>query len=322
MLPWALALWSSRPRRKAAGAYGRRLPSLVYSVAVSVSEISGRAGVMAAADSSSRLVLNPDDLNQDSPAAGIALAVELRARLELRVVFGRNLLLLEDDEIAMLKSMLDASLIEVAAIASPLFKWSSAREGQHSRVDRFGFPTVVPEADEMAWVDRALDIASVLQVPLVRVFSGLRGASRTIPIEEVLLRSLSLAEARGIRLLLENEPVCSVATLEETARTLATMHPNGLGLWLDLANLHDLGEASSVAIERLGPFVEYLHLKDYQDVDDDRRYCALGAGSVPWDRLASNLRALRVPCLAAETHARESREEVLRETLAYAAANL
>lgn len=54
-----------------------------------------------------------------------------------------------------------------------------------------------------------------------------------------------------MRLLLENEPVCTVAHAEPLLDILDRYHGQGLGLWLDVANLHEIGQATPETVKAL-----------------------------------------------------------------------
>ena len=88
----------------------------------------------------------------------------------------------------------------------------------------------------------------------------------------------------------------------------------GLGLWLDVANLHQVGHATPDAVAALAPHVEYVHVKDYRTGPDGwRAFCPAGTGEVPYHLVLPLLHAAR-PALpyALETHVRDTPAAALR----------
>ncbi|WP_217231244.1 sugar phosphate isomerase/epimerase family protein [Streptomyces anulatus] len=264
------------------------------------------------------VVLNPDELGQD-PAVGMDLAHALGVRhLEIRTAYDSNALVLDDAQLRKIRQLADERGLRVAALASPLWKWCRP-EAIPGKVDSFGFPTQVPAEDRGRWVDRALAVASILGTDRVRVFSHLSVGEQTESfLDDPLLRyALKSAQRAGVRLLLENEPVCTVA---EPAPLLNVLREHtGLGLWLDLGNLYEVGHATAGAVEELAPYVEYVHVKDYLPQDDGMKsFVAAGAGAVPYGELLLVLHRLRegLP-YALETHVRRNPGEALMRGAAF-----
>ncbi|MFF3128326.1 sugar phosphate isomerase/epimerase family protein [Streptomyces sp. NPDC057908] len=258
------------------------------------------------------IALNPDELGQD-PAVGMDLALELGVgHLEIRTAYGSNALVLDDAQLREVRRLADERGLGVAALASPLWKWCRP-EATPGKVDSFGFPTQIPAEDRECWVDRALAVASILGTDRVRVFSHLSVGEQTETFlgDPLLTYALKAAERVGVRLLLENEPVCTVA---EPAPLLDVLREHtGLGLWLDLGNLYEVGHGTAAAVEALAPYVEYVHVKDYVPRDDGmKKFVAAGAGDVPYADLIPVLHQIR-PVLpyALETHVRETPGDAL-----------
>ncbi|MFI0937305.1 sugar phosphate isomerase/epimerase family protein [Streptomyces sp. NPDC021020] len=263
-------------------------------------------------------VLNPDELGQD-PAVGMDLALALGvSHLEIRTAHGANALVLDDAKLREVRRLADERGLHVAALASPLWKWCRP-DAIPGRVDSFGFPTQVPSTDRKRWVDRALVVAGILGTTRVRVFSHLSVGEQTETFRDdpLLTYALKAAEQAGVRLLLENEPVCTVAEPGPLLDVLAE-HP-ALGLWLDLGNLFEVGHGTPDVVEALAPRVEYVHVKDYVPRGDGtKRFVAAGSGDVPYTDLLPALDRAR-PGLpyALETHVRETPGEALTRGAAF-----
>jgi sugar phosphate isomerase/epimerase len=264
------------------------------------------------------LALNPDELGQD-PAIGMDMAVALGiGHLEIRTAYGKNALALDDTDLLGVRRLADERGLQVAALASPLWKWCRP-EATPGKVDSFGVPTQVPAQDRERWMERALAVADILGTDRVRVFSHLAVGDQTETFrgDPLLTHALKAAERAGVQLLLENEPVCTVAEPEPLLEVLRE-HP-GLGLWLDLGNLYEVGHGTAAAVETLAPYVEYVHVKVYLPRADGRKqFVAAGTGDVPYEELLPLLHRAR-PGLAyaLETHVRESPGDALTRGAAF-----
>ncbi|UCM88467.1 sugar phosphate isomerase/epimerase family protein [Streptomyces marincola] len=269
----------------------------------------------------STLVLNPDELGPD-PVPGMDLAVALGiGHLEIRSAEGANVLALPDDRLKHIRALADERGLTVAALASPLWKWCRP-EATPGRVDSFGFPTRVPPQERLGWIERAIAAARILGAPVVRVFSHLRvepGLTEQLLGDPLLSMALDTANIAGIRLLLENEPVCTVAHAEPLLEVLERYHGQGLGLWLDVANLHEVGQATPATVRALARYVGYVHVKDYRPVPGGGRvFCPAGTGCVPYGEVLPLLHAA-CPALpyALETHVRDTPADALSEGAAF-----
>lgn len=266
------------------------------------------------------LVMNPDELGQE-PSAGMDLAVSLGiSHLEIRSAFGSNAVMLSDEQVRHIRRLAEERNLRVASLASPLWKWCDPR-ATPGRVDSFNFPTRVPDKDRAGWVDRALAVADLLGAPIVRVFSHLRvdrGLTESFADDPLLSYALERAKDLGVRLLLENEPVCTTFEPEPLLSVLRC-HQD-LGLWLDLGNLHEVGHGTVAAVAALAPYVQYVHVKDFRGPDAHgwKDFTAAGSGDVPYEALIPALHSIR-PQLpyALETHVPDRPDAALAKGAAY-----
>jgi sugar phosphate isomerase/epimerase len=210
--------------------------------------------------------------------------------------------------------------LAVAALASPLWKWCRP-EATPGRVDTFGFPTRVPPGERLGWIERAIKAARILGAGIVRVFSHLRvepELTERFADDPMLAKALDAASAAGVRLLLENEPVCTVAHTDPLLDILDRYHGQGLGLWLDVANLREVGEATPDTVKALAPHVGYVHVKDYRPVGGGRAFCPAGTGVVPYGEVLPLLHTTHPALLfALETHVRDTPADALTRGAAY-----
>lgn len=239
--------------------------------------------------------------------------------VDLRVVDGVNFMALSPAAMKDCAQRLRHAGLTVRCLATPLLKWPGPDQPWIMTGDQFGFD---PKAQTFeAAVATALRAAETFAATHLRIFSYLLYATYRLadlrPALEVLLRH---AERAGLTLVLENEHVCNVATVAELADTLTTFdHPRLRGV-LDIANAYAFGAPPSAAdIARAAPFVDIVHLKDYDP--DAKRFVTLGTGVVPFNDLLRPIYgdARRpAPPLVVETHVPEDRIRATRASLSAA----
>lgn len=179
--------------------------------------------------------------------------------LELRGVWGKNVLHLSDDEVQRIAAVCSEQGMAISAIGSPVGK---------SLITQ-------PLEQEMQNLARIFAIAEALGTRLVRVFSFYPPDAAEIPwsdealIEESITRLTALTEAAtaaGIQLVLENESGIVGDTVARCKRLLAAIPSPTLGFAWDPANFVHVGEATAVdeGWAELGPRTRHVHIKDYR----------------------------------------------------------
>ena len=132
----------------------------------------------------------------DEVSSDFARSCELVAswglsHVELRVLWGKNVLQLSDDELKNAKAILDDHGLEVTAIASPIFK--SPLDGQARDVAAdFALPGVESFGAQLELLSRACDLCDLFGTRLVRVFTFWKE-----PWSEGLLEAISAKLFRG-----------------------------------------------------------------------------------------------------------------------------
>lgn len=171
--------------------------------------------------------------------------------LELRGVWGKNVLALDDAEVQMIKARLDERGMGVSAIGSPIGK---------IRIDE-------PFEPHREAFRRALDLAELLDSPYIRIFSffvpeGQADAFRT-PVMERLEALLAEAQGRPVVLLHENERHIYGDIPRRCQDIHRTLNSPQLRATFDPANFVMCGARPfSDGYERLKDFIEYVHIKD------------------------------------------------------------
>jgi L-ribulose-5-phosphate 3-epimerase len=253
-----------------------------------------------------RLSVVTDEIDEHLPAA-LDVCRDLGVTtVEIRSVDGRNIVEHSTQSIAGLQRMLIGRGVRVCAIASPFLKCEADSD---------------PNA---AWRDfeRSLRIARKLRAPLVRAFSFWRvdDPSRVLPRLVPMLRSAAGVAARaGVRLVIENEHSCNVATGEEAAEIVRACRPAELGVIWDPANEARYSPATAVGVGGFAAVREHVAHVHLKDVDAAGNWVRIGAGIIDHAALLHALERDRYPgCLSVETHysIHGSREAATRECVA------
>ena len=222
--------------------------------------------------------------------------------IELRAIDGVSIVEHDEARLARIKSILDGRGLRVCAIASPFLK---------SHVYSDGLPSgemhsAAAASRDQQWtiLESALRAARVLGAPMVRAFSFWRLPNPEIAREElvaVLTEALRRAEAAGIKLGLENEYACNVATGAEAGWVLRRIPSPTFGIIWDPGNEAKLGSR---------PFPDgYAHIRgrvihvQLKDLDAQGNWTRIGTGAIDY---VGQLRALAADgyegALSLETH--------------------
>jgi sugar phosphate isomerase/epimerase len=165
---------------------------------------------------------------------------------ELRVVNGKNIMDLNDDELARAKEAFQSAGLDVISIASPLLKCVLPNGPElDSRFQQDVFGSKHGFDDQPRLTEHAFKIARYFGAGIIRVFSYWRTV-RPEACEGAIIEALGnlarLGAQEGVVIGLENEHACNVGTATETARVLAALdHPNLKVVW-DPANCLVAGE--------------------------------------------------------------------------------
>jgi L-ribulose-5-phosphate 3-epimerase len=216
-----------------------------------------------------RLAAITDEISQD---LGIALreceAIGVET-VELRTVDGTQLVEHDAAAVRRIGAAIRGGGFACAVIDTPFLKAAP----------------VGAEVDDGEWATlrRGIELASELGAGTVRVFGGARrepppGAAWAA---EILGRAVELASAAGVRVALEIEWECAVATGLEAAQVLAAMPANGLGIVWDPGNEALLTGAPPHpdGYAAVSDDIVHVHVKD---VDDRGGWTRVGSGVADW----------------------------------------
>jgi len=207
---------------------------------------------------------------------------------ELRMVFGKNIIDLTDEEIDRAKQIVGERGMSIISIASPLLKCVLPDAPEiDSRFQQDIFASKHTFEDQPRLTDRAFEIAKRTGARIVRVFSYWRTVKPEACFDRVVLALRALAEKAapyGLIIGLENEHACNIATAAETARVLAAIdHPDLQVVW-DPCNALVSGENPfPEGYRRLPPKrIVHVHAKDCFVTGHKPIFGALGECGIDW----------------------------------------
>lgn len=245
-----------------------------------------------------------------SLAEAIPVLTEIGMRAaELRVIDGKNILDLSEDELRRAKEILDRAGLPVISIASPLLKCILPNgPGLDSRFQRDVFASKHTFEDQPKLAAQAFQVAKFFGARIVRVFSYWRTV-KPETCQEAIVRALDdlarAASKEDIVIGLENEHACNIATAAETARILQFLpHPNLQIVW-DPANALVAGEEPFPAGYSLLPKtrIAHVHAKDCHMEGEQPVWGPLGTRHVQWKEQIAALLADRYHgFISLETH--------------------
>jgi L-ribulose-5-phosphate 3-epimerase len=209
--------------------------------------------------------------------------------VELRFVWNKYVVDFRPDDVKRAKELLSKYQTRVSVVDSPYFK--TLLPGTRSRYsDGIADPLQSEFAKQDAILERAIARAKDFGTDKVRIFSFLRVADTQSVFERVakeLERSAAIAQQEGIRLVLENEFSCNVATGRESAEILRMVKSPALGLNWDPGNAYAAGERKPYpdgydAIDKKR--IWHMHLKDAAPApkNEDANWRPMGGGDIDY----------------------------------------
>ena len=231
--------------------------------------------------------------------------------LELRTIWNKNIVDMNDEEIRQVEHLAQEFGLEVVSIASPVFKCTLPDGGDiDHRFEQDAFHSAHTYDDQPRILERSLELANIFEAPIVRVFSFWRTVEPekiTSRIIEALQGAVEKAAAAGVKIGLENEHACNIATASESAPILdAIQHPS-FGLVWDPANCYIAGEVPypDGYGRLLANRILHVHAKDgvLPPGSDRMIWGDVGAGEVDWTgQLSAMVRDGYTGMVSLETH--------------------
>ena len=256
-----------------------------------------------------RIAAITDEFTPDLAAALDAMKPIGMTGAELRVLWGKNIMDLSDEELERARGILQAEGFEVMSIASPLLKVVlPGGPPVDSRFQQDIFGSKHTFEDQPALAERAFKIAKFFDAKIIRVFSYWRTvepAKCFDGIVKALAELAGKAAKHDLIIGLENEHACNVGTGAETGSVMAAIdHPNLKVVW-DPANAMVGGEVPFPDGYRKIPpgRIAHVHLKDCHMEGHKPVWGPLGTRKVDWKgQIAALLQDGYQGWLSLETH--------------------
>src|SRR5438445_980640 len=256
--------------------------------AAALPSIPGYAFVDPPMKSSFRIAVINDEIGQDFGRACEVASKEFGMEwIELRGMWNKNIVSLDEKEVAETRRLLDKYQLKVTDIASPLFKvdWPGAPKSKYSEAKSFNANFTLAEQDEV--LERAIAMAKAFGTERVRCFDFWRlddQAPYRDAINDKLRDAAAKAEKKGIILVLENEPACNTATGAESAKVLSAVQSRSFMLNWDPGNAAASGEIpfpdgyNLLPKDRIG----HCHCKDIVKKGKGFDWAPMGGVMIDW----------------------------------------
>lgn len=227
---------------------------------------------------------SPTDLDAAlTPMASIGMT-----GAELRVVFGKNIMDLTDEEVRRAKDMCSAKGVSIIGIASPILKCVLPNgPALDTRFQQDIFNSKHTFEDQPRLLDRAFRLCELSGANFIRVFSYWRTVEPEACFDAVVSALSDLAEKaakHGVIIGIENEHACQIGTAEESKAILAAVqHPNLKLVW-DPANALVAGELPFPYGYSLLPAnrIAHVHVKDCHMEGHKPIWGPVGSRHVDW----------------------------------------
>jgi sugar phosphate isomerase/epimerase len=262
--------------------------------AVSAAGVTSGFSMFPDSASPFRIAIINDEISQDFGHACEVASQEFgMGWIELRSMWKKNIVSLDEKEVAEARRILDKYKLKVTDIASPLFKvdWPGAPKSKYSEEKSFGANFTLQQQDEV--LDHAIELAKAFKTDRIRCFDFWRLEDQTpyrAAINDKLREAAAKCGKNGIILVLENEPSCNTATAAESVKVLNAVP--ALMLNWDPGNAAASGEIPYPDGYNLLPKdrIAHCHCKDAVKKGDHYDWAPMGGGTIDW---AGQFKALK-----------------------------
>ncbi len=203
---------------------------------------------MWAASSGFNVGVISDEISQDFDHACNVIAKQWGLHfVELRELWGKNLQVISDAQIAEAQRILAKYGLQVTDISSPLYKvnWPGAPPSPYGSKEDLHGADEVSFKQQDAVLERSIELAKQFKTNKVRCFDFWRIEDvkpYRAAINAKLQESAEKAARQNVMLVLENEFACNTATGREAAATLSGVPSRNLALNWDPGNAVMRGE--------------------------------------------------------------------------------
>jgi sugar phosphate isomerase/epimerase len=269
-----------------------------------------------------RIAAITDEFSPDLETAARAMSEAGMTGAEFRMIAGKNIMDLSDEQLEGAISVARAHGLEIISVASPLLKCVLPDAPEvDARFQQDAFAAFHTYNDQPRLAARAFEVARRTGAKIIRVFSYWRTVRPEECFDRIVqaLRALAdQATSHGVTIALENEHACNIGTGAETARVLAAIdHPNLKVVW-DPANAFVAGENPFPGgYNMLAPSrIAHVHAKDCRRQDGKIAWWELGEGAVDWEgQIAALRRDGYQGWISLETHWRGPHDDKLEASV-------
>jgi sugar phosphate isomerase/epimerase len=225
-----------------------------------------------------------DEIDQDIEKILPTLKQYEIQAVELRNIWGKNIISFNDEELAKLKGILDENGMGVSNIAGPLFKVHAPWTKMH-KAGSGNFSTDI-EMSRNA-LGRAIEIIKFFGARRTRVFGYVCLGKYTDDQWRMLVNDITafvdMAKQEGVEVVMENEAACMVNTWASTLRILEDIPDSSFKLLLDPGNYFMKGEIHApVTYDVVKDRVGHHHIKDGAGSSFWRHYTVVGTGKLDY----------------------------------------
>lgn len=245
-----------------------------------------------------RIASITDEFSPADPARSLSQMASIgMTGAELRLIYGKNIMDLNEAEMTSLRHLLQGHGMEVISIASPILKCVLPNGPEiDTRFQQDVFNSKHTFEDQPELLNRAFRIAKFFGARIIRVFSYWRTVDPDACFDAVATAMQAMAEKAAKEDLIigiENEHACNIATAAQAARLLhAVRHPNLQLVW-DPANALVSGETPFPGGYSLLPKdrIAHVHVKDCHMDGHKPIWGPVGTRAVDWRGQIAALRA-------------------------------
>ena len=269
---------------------------LAGAAAMTVASVTSRFARANDSNSPFRVSVINDEISQDFGHACEVASKEFgMGWIELRSMWKKNIVALDEKEVAEAKRLVEKYQLKVTDIASPLFKvdWPGAPKSKYSEAKSFGADFPISKQDEV--LERAIELAKAFGTDRVRCFDFWRLEDQKpyrAAIDDKLREAAAKCEKKGMILVLENEPACNTATAAESVKVLDAVQSRSFMLNWDPGNAAASGEIPYPDGYKLLPKdrIGHCHCKDTVKKGKGYDWAPMGGGMIDW---AGQFKALK-----------------------------
>ena len=158
--------------------------------------------------------------------------------------------------------------------------------------------------DVIAKLKRVIEIASILNCPMVRVYGGVEPNSQPgVWFNDVWTRTVTgiretaeYAAKFGVRICIETHIGSLTMSIRDVVRLLEDVNMHNVGILFDYAWVELAGvEFGAEAVRRAARYIFHVHIKDWKlenRLPVKKTSCLMGEGTVAWEEVLAELKRI------------------------------